>query len=124
MCSERSGPFEIPVSRRVPCGQPKGESRMASTLITVRDHVGWGKLVKSWALGVNLLRPGSPPPPIPRDLAEFRRICIEDYEIDMDIPESLGFAVMQPGENTFVLKLPPKDKLQESHGTLGSRESY
>jgi hypothetical protein len=97
---------------------------MASTLIVVRDHIGWGKLVKSWALGENLLQPGSPPPPIPRDLAEFRRICHDDYKIDMDIPENLGFAVALPGQNVFILKLPPRDKLRESHATLGSLEAY
>jgi hypothetical protein len=94
------------------------------TVIHVPDRVRWGKLVKSWAMGVNLISPGSPLPPIPRTLSEFKHVCLEVFKIDMEIPDHLGFGVMQHDENTFILRLPPKALLERTHAQLGSFDAY
>lgn len=82
------------------------------------DWKRWGMLVKSWAMGVNLFDQSQPAPRIPTDLEDFKKV-LSEHMIEMQFsPQLKGFAVMQSSDNTFVLKLPPRKLLTDSHAAL------
>ena len=80
---------------------------MSRPVVTVKDHVKWGKLIMSWAKGINVLSPGSPVPPIPRTIAELAETAAA-HKIDIDFASVTELVVVQPTANTMVLTIPPK----------------
>jgi hypothetical protein len=109
--------------------------------INVSDNEKWGRLVKTWATGKNYVRynptPADPfptavetPPefPKPTSFKEFVAQCtkagvtllFEDGNLRPPVGEDepMGLVVLQVTSDTSVLRLPAKDKIEESERFL------
>ncbi len=119
---------------------------MAFPKINVRDNEAWGKLVKTWATGKNYVdhvatehhpvptKMESPPRyPKPTSFADFvmqtkhAKVGLF-FEDDRDSPvegtEAVGFVLLQADSDTSVLKLPARDKIEESEKDIIGGEQY
>lgn len=119
---------------------------MAFPKINVRDNEAWGKLVKTWATGKNYVdhvaterhpvptKAESPPKyPKPFSFADFVAQTVTAkvglyFEDDRESPvtgsEAVGFVLLQADSDTSVLKLPAKDKIEESEKDIIGGEQY
>jgi len=81
----------------------------------VTDYVAWGNLVKSWAKGDK---------PLPTTLANFISQC-DNADVGMLMPNYINdLFVLQKPKTVFVLRLPPKDLVQESENALNAGGLY
>ena len=81
----------------------------------VTDYVAWGNLVKSWAKGDK---------PLPTTLANFISQC-DNADVGMLMPAYINdLFVLQKPKTVFVLRLPPKDLVQESENALNAGGLY
>ena len=88
------------------------------TTLEIEDDVLWGKLVKSWATGKNYVNPGAGPIAIPRTLDDLLRTAGE-IGLRITFPDGMvGLAVIQYSPQTVVIKLPPKDMVEETEAKL------
>lgn len=114
--------------------------------INVTDSEAWGKLVKTWATGKNYVdheATEDKPVPIEADtsLKYPKPTCFADFvsqaikakvglvfEDGQDTPvtgeEAIGFVLLQATSDTSVLRLPAKEKIEESEGKLLGGERY
>jgi hypothetical protein len=98
----------------------KEEQQMPTKTLTISDDVLWGKLVKSWATGRNYVNPGEAPPPVPRTREELLAQCA-DVGLEVEFPgQQVGLAVLQYSPQTVVLKLPPKEMVEETEAALAA----
>jgi hypothetical protein len=82
-------------------------------LIRVDNDVLWGKLVRSWATGVNYVVPGQPAPKVPETLDQLKAQC-RDAGIGISIPSFVtGLQVVRMPKDKVTLRLPPKDLVEQ-----------
>jgi hypothetical protein len=82
-------------------------------LIRVDNDVLWGKLVRSWATGVNHVVPGQPAPKPPETLDQLKAQCRE-AGIGITIPSYMtGLEVVRMPKDKVVLRIPPKDLVEQ-----------
>jgi hypothetical protein len=83
---------------------------------TVGDPVAWGNLVKSWAKGTKA---------VPATLAELLSQC-NDADVGMTMPSYVNdlHVVEKKPKSVFVLKLPPKELVEESEKFLKDGGDY
>lgn len=114
---------------------------MSHPRINVSDNTIWGKLVKTWATGKNYVRhtPTADKPfptevqdppefPKPTSLKHMVQMCtqagmqlvFEDGNLRPPVGENepMGFVLLQVTSDTSVLRLPAKDKIEESEQFL------
>jgi hypothetical protein len=114
---------------------------MSRPRINVSDNEVWGRLVKTWATGKNYVRhaitEASPfptvvetPPefPKPTSFQDFVTQCTKAgvtlfFEDGVNNPpvsanEPMGFVLLQVTSDTAVLRLPAKEKIEESEQNL------
>jgi hypothetical protein len=118
---------------------------MSTPRIGVDNHAAWGKLVKSWSTGRDYVTfaptsskfvpdepPAGAPPPFPKP-ASFKQMvatCLA-HQVGMYFVatgttsktyctgnEAIGFVLLQATSETYVLRLPAKDKIHESEKAL------
>jgi len=108
---------------------------------TLGNHERWGKLVKTWSTGKNYVRhvitndapfpitvAADPEFPRPGSFREFvaqaQAAGVELFFVDgVDNPdvtgrEDIGFQMIEVSPGTHCVKLPPKDKIEESEARL------
>lgn len=91
--------------------------------VSVKDFHQWGKLIKTWATGESRFLNDAPSftaaqLPIPRSLDELKaqaaivgaRLTIPDHVV--------GLAIVQYSTDTFVVRLPPKDRVEAMEAAL------
>jgi hypothetical protein len=82
-------------------------------LIKVDNDVLWGKLVRSWATGVNHVVPGQPVPKAPETLDDLKEQC-RKAGIGISIPSYItGLQVVRMPKDKLVLRLPAKEAVEE-----------
>jgi hypothetical protein len=87
-------------------------------LIKVDNDVLWGKLVRSWATGVNHVVPGQPAPKAPETLDELKAQC-RDAGIGISIPGFItGLEVVRMPKDKLMLRLPSKELVEKVEGDL------
>jgi hypothetical protein len=113
--------------------------------INVRNNEGqhekWGKLVKTWSTGKNYVRhvitdaapfpttvEANPEFPKPETFSKFVaqaqaagvELYFDDGVHDRDVTgnEPIGFKIIEVASDTHFVKLPPKDKIEESEARL------
>jgi hypothetical protein len=83
----------------------------------------WGRLVKTWATGENRLKDGNEYP-VPRTLQEFKDQCAR-AQVGLTLPEEVkAFAVVAYDPHTLVLRLPPKERIEESEAHIQKGGGY
>lgn len=114
--------------------------------INVEDNEAWGKLVKTWATGKNYVDHVSteadpiptalevpPSYPKPTSFPDFVAQCKRAkvgliFEDGQNTPvqgdEGMGFLLVQVSSDTSVLRLPSKEKIEESEKKLLAGEGY
>ena len=119
---------------------------MAVPRINVTDSEAWGKLVKTWATGKNYVdHPATDVEPVPTEeeippkypkptsfpdfVAQTVRAKVGlVFEDGQDTPvrgdEAIGFVLLQATSDTSVLRLPAKEKIEESESKLLGGERY
>jgi hypothetical protein len=121
---------------------------MSRPRINVTDHVVWGRLVKTWATGKNyidhVVSNEAPVPttvekppkfPKPNSFEDFVAQCkavgvglfFDDRVNNLPVQgnEGMGFLLLQANSDTAVLRLPAKDKIEESEDRfLNQGEKY
>ena len=120
---------------------------MPRARINVTNHQNWGRLVKTWATGRNYvdhqpsentpnpsLVEGPPKYPKPTSFEDFVGQCKKAqvglfFQDDVDNPavqgnEGMGFVVLQVTSETAVLRLPAKEKIEESEKWLIDGGTY
>jgi hypothetical protein len=81
-------------------------------LIRVDNDVLWGKLVKSWATGVNHVVPGEPAPKVPETLEDLEVQC-QKAGIGITIPSYIkGLQVVRMPKDTLMLRIPAKELVE------------
>ena len=120
---------------------------MSHPRINVTNSEVWGRLVKTWATGRNYVDhrfseeepipptvEGSPRYPKPTSFEDFVAQCkragaglyfedgIENPEVTGE--EGMGFLLVQVTSDTAVLRLPPKEKIEESERKLLGGSDY
>jgi hypothetical protein len=89
-------------------------------LIRVDNDVLWGKLVKSWATGVNHVVPGQPAPKVPETLDQLKAQC-RDAGIGITIPSFItGLEVVRMPKDKVVLRIPAKELVEGIEADLKS----
>ncbi len=86
----------------------------------------WGKLVKSWATGVNQFSPDSPVPPRPDTLQELVEICT-DFGIELKIPDRISEQNIDwhvARSDTLSIRLPPKELVDEFEQLLRTEDYF
>jgi hypothetical protein len=99
--------------------------------INIRNILQWGKLVKTWATGVSYFRNDTPSIPIerlpvPRSLEELLAQA-ELVGAGLTITPSggiRGLSVVQFSADTFVLRLPPKERIEAMEQALRGGGRY
>ncbi len=87
-------------------------------LIRVDNDVLWGKLVKSWATGVNHVVPGEPAPKAPETLDDLEAQC-QKAGIGITIPSYItGLQLVRMPKDTLMLRLPAKELVEKIEGDL------
>ena len=97
--------------------------------MTVENHHHWGLLIKTWATGKSYfdgsteggVSIGVPigKLPVPRTVDEVRAQA-GLVGVGLVIPQNVkGLAVVQYSSDTFVLRLPPKDRIEAREELLG-----
>jgi hypothetical protein len=81
-------------------------------LIRVDNDVLWGKLVRSWATGVNHLVPGQPAPKPPETLDDLKAQC-QKAGIGITIPSYIkGLQLVRMPKETLALRIPAKELVE------------
>jgi len=82
-------------------------------LVRVDNDVLWGKLVRSWATGVNHVVPGKPAPTPPQTLDDLKEQC-QKAGIGISIPSFVtGLQLVRMPKDTLTLRLPAKELVEE-----------
>ncbi len=92
-------------------------------LKAVTKNLAWGKLVKSWATGINYFDRTKPAPPIPRTLEDFKAQCTA-RGIDVNLPDyikTLNIAQME--KSALNVHLPARDLVIEAEQQLNASDS-
>ncbi|HRD78312.1 MAG TPA: hypothetical protein PK264_20645 [Hyphomicrobiaceae bacterium] len=90
----------------------------------VNDELQWGRLVKSWATGVNHLTGGFALPAVPRTLDDLKAAC-HAVGIACTVPSHhKALAVLSSSEEVLVIRLPAKSVTDETHKELGNGAAY
>ncbi len=90
----------------------------------VNDEIKWGKLIKSYATGINHITPGGPPIPLPRTLQDLKDICVA-VGLVVTIPDfHTGLVIIQLSEEVFSIRLPPKTMVEETVEFLKAGGDY
>jgi hypothetical protein len=94
-------------------------------LIKVDNDVLWGKLVRSWATGVNHLVPGQPAPQPPQTLDDLKEQC-QKAGIGIKIPSFItGLQLVRMPKDKLMLRLPAKELVEEvERGLKGPGAKY
>jgi hypothetical protein len=81
-------------------------------LIKVDNDVLWGKLVRSWATGVNHVVPGQPAPQPPETLDQLKEQC-RKAGIGITIPSFItGLQLVRMPKDMLMLRLPAKELVE------------
>lgn len=82
----------------------------------VTDPIAWGNLVKSWAKGDK---------PVPKTLEDFLSQCTA-ANVGLTLPSYVDafLPLPQQPKNIFVLRLPPKELIEESEDYLNKGGKY
>lgn len=116
--------------------------------LKARDELAWGQLVKSWATGRNYVGyedENNPVPPddspytVPKDFTEFATQCVNakvglvfkeqdgsETDVDPNRPK-YPITLVVPTKwdsSVFILRLPPKDKIDETESKLKNGTPY
>lgn len=86
----------------------------------------WGKLVKTWATGVNQFDKTKPPIPRPTTLDELRATCAS-LGITLDIPARTTFKHIdwhQARADALSIRLPPKELVETFEAELRNGTNY
>jgi hypothetical protein len=82
---------------------------------TVTDSLAWGTLVKSWAKGLK---------PIPTSLTDLVNQCTA-ANVGLTMPPYVTkLVVVQEPKTTFVLRLAPKEMIEEAENFLNAGGDY
>lgn len=85
---------------------------MTISRVTITDYVGFGKLIADWATGDK---------PQPKDIDDMRKQCKDVAHI----PDRLkNLELVQSTLDTLVIKIPPKEMVEESKRIIPSLASY
>jgi hypothetical protein len=90
---------------------------MAIDRLRVTNHEVWGKLVKTWATGVNYLEDGNEYP-LPKTIKEFKQ-QLATAQCFANVPEwakTIRFDLPDAGE--IVVRLPPKEMIEAAETAL------
>lgn len=75
----------------------------------VANYVAWGNLIKDWAKGNK---------PAPVDIKDLMKQCL-DAGVGLSVPDYIRkLCVIRQADDTFILRLPPKKKIEESEAAL------
>lgn len=87
-------------------------------LKAVGKGIEWGKLVKSWATGVNYFDPDQVAIPIPSTLAEFKAQCTA-RGIPVNLPDYITeLSIQQMAKHRLNVHLPSKELVLEAEAQL------
>jgi len=87
-------------------------------LIKVDNDVLWGKLVRSWATGVNHVVPGQTAPNPPETLDQLKEQC-RKAGIGISIPSFIkGLQLVRMPKDALMLRLPAKELVEEVERNL------
>jgi len=87
-------------------------------LIRVDNDVLWGKLVRSWATGVNHVVPGQPAPKPPESLDDLKTQC-QRAGIGITIPDFIkGLQLVRMPKDTLMLRIPAKELVEQAERDL------
>jgi hypothetical protein len=87
-------------------------------LKAVTKTLAWGKLVKSWATGINYFDKTKPAPAIPKTLAEFKDQCTA-RGIAVNLPSYItSLNVVQLEKSALNVHLPEKSLVLEAETQL------
>lgn len=92
--------------------------------LTVGDMERWGNLVKTWATGVNKLGDGKQYS-VPKSLQDFQEQCdraLAGVRVPGYVTE-IQF-VQAPAKETLLLRLPPKELVEDSETALNGGMNY
>lgn len=91
--------------------------------ITFANLDRWGNLVKTWATGVNKLGDGNQYP-VPKTFTEFKQQLIT-ANVGATIPTYItSVTFIQFEKETFLVRLPPKELIEDSENTLNTGGTY
>ena len=90
----------------------------------VNDEIKWGKLIKSFATGVNYITPGGPAIPMPRTLDELKQLCVDVGLTVVFAEHHKALVIVQPSEEAFTVRLPPKSMVEETEASLKAGDTY
>jgi hypothetical protein len=83
----------------------------------------WGNLVKTWATGVNKLGDGNQYP-VPRTFTEFKAQLVM-ADVGATIPSYItSVTFIQNEKETLLVRLPPKELVEDSENTLNTGGAY
>jgi hypothetical protein len=92
-------------------------------LIRVDNEVLWGKLVRSWATGVNHIVPGEAAPKAPETLDELRTQC-QKAGIGITIPGFItGLEIVRMPKDKLLLRLPAKELVEQAERDLKASDA-
>jgi hypothetical protein len=96
---------------------------MSFERVQITNFERWGKLIKTWATGRDYLQDGHAYP-VPRTLNELKEQCSR-AQVGARIPECItGLQVVQMNTETLVIRLPPKEGLEDSEARLAAGSAY
>ena len=85
---------------------------MTISRVTITDYVGFGKLISDWATGAV---------PQPKDIDDMRNQCKDVAHIPDRIK---NLELVQSTLDTLVIKIPPKEMVEESQRIIPGLASY
>lgn len=118
---------------------------MATGRLKATQTLVWGKLVKSWATNRNYVdHPdsaadptppddgASPKYPIPKNFADFVTQCklakagliYENTGMPVEPTDKMGFVAIVGKPDEFVLRLPPKENIDETEAKMKAGQAY
>src|SRR4051812_46828551 len=93
---------------------------MAMERISVSDYEIWGKLIKTWATGIDRINNGKNYLPPPATIADLKQQCAWAGMV-ITIParyEANPVRFAQADENTVLIRLPPAVLIKDSEDVL------
>ena len=90
---------------------------MAIDRLRVTNHEVWGKLVKTWATGINYLGDGNDYP-LPKTIEEFKQ-QLATAQVFASVPEwAKSIRFVSSDSDEIVVRLPPKHMIEDSEELL------
>jgi len=93
---------------------------MLSERVTVQNYENWGKLVMTWATGVNRFSSdyNGGVPPLPQSLGDLKDQCVW-AQVGLSVPDHIkGIQFVQANQETLLIRLPPKAMIEEAEAAI------